>query len=358
MYAVILAGGAGSRLWPLSRPDRPKPFLNLLGERSLLRETFERVLPMLAGPEDVAVVVGRRHVELVRADLPEVPPQNVLAEPVGRNTAAAIALAALALARAGDEVMAVLPADHHMVDEAGFRAVLARAAGVAGAADRPLVVLGIAPTGPETGYGYVVPAGPRPEAGAQAVRRFVEKPPADAAAALLAGPDAVAWNAGIFLWQRDAIVDAFAAFAPDILDAVRDGVAGGAAALGAAYETVRATPIDYAVLEPASLAGRVAMLRAEVGWSDLGSWATVRDALVARAAAADVPAATVGSGPRRDVGSEGTLVLAGGRLVVTLGLRDTIVVDTPEALLVCAADRSQDVRAVAEELARAAEDDG
>ncbi|HSW42598.1 MAG TPA: sugar phosphate nucleotidyltransferase [Patescibacteria group bacterium] len=357
MYAVILAGGSGTRLWPLSRSDRPKPFLPLLGERSLLRATFERILPALAGPGDVAVVVDRRHVELVRADLPEVPPRNVLAEPVGRNTAAAVALAAVALARAGDEVMAVLPADHLVVDEAGFRAVLARAAGVAGAADRPLVVLGIPPTGPETGYGYVVAAGPRPEAGAQAVRRFVEKPPADAAAALLAGPDAVAWNAGIFLWQRDAVVDAFAAFAPDILRVVRDGVAGGAAALGAAYATVRATSIDYAVLEPASVAGRVAMLPADVGWRDLGSWSAIRDALVARAVAAGVPAGTVGSGPRRDVGSEGTLVLAGRRLVVTLGLRDTIVVDTPDALLVCAADRSQDVRAVAEELARAAEED-
>ena len=138
---------------------------------------------------------------------------------------------------------------------------------------------------------------------------------------------------------------------------MRDGVAGGPAALDAAYATVRATSIDYAVLEPASLAGRVAMLRADVGWSDLGSWAALRDALVARAVEAGEPAGSVGSGPRRDVGSEGTLVLAGERLVVTLGLRDTIVVDTPDALLVCAADRSQDVRAIAEELARAREED-
>ena len=357
MYAVILAGGGGTRLWPLSRPDRPKPFLPLLGDRSLLRATFERVLPALAGPQDVAVVVDRRHVEQVRAELPEIPARNVLAEPVGRNTAAAVALAAVALERADDEVMAVLPADHLVVDENGFRALLARAAAVARATDRPLVTLGIAPTGPETGYGYVVAGDPRAEAGAHAVRRFVEKPPADAAAALLAGPDAVAWNAGIFLWRRDAILDALEASAPDILAAVRAGVAAGAAALDAAYATVRATSIDYAVMEPASVAGRVAMLRADVGWSDLGSWAALRDALVARAVEAGEPAGAVGSGPRRDVGSEGTLVLAGERLVVTLGLRDTIVVDTPEALLVCAADRSQEVRAIAEELARAREDD-
>jgi len=357
MYAVILAGGGGTRLWPLSRPDRPKPFLPLLGEQSLLRATFERVVPALAGAEDVAVVVDRRHIELVRAELPEIPARNVLAEPMGRNTAAAVALAALALGRPGDEVMVVLPADHLVADEARFRTLLGAAAGVAGAPDRPLVTLGIAPTGPETGYGYVVAAGRRAEAGAYAVRRFVEKPPADAAAALLAGPDVVAWNAGIFLWRRDAILDALEASAPDILRVVRDGLAGGPAALDAAYATVRATSIDYAVLEPASVAGKVAMLRADVGWSDLGSWAALRDALAARAVKAGEPAGAVGSGPRRDVGSEGTLVLAGGRLVVTLGLRDTIVVDTPDAVLVCAADRSQEVRAIAEELARAREED-
>jgi hypothetical protein len=179
----------------------------------------------------------------------------------------------------------------------------------------------------------------------------------DAAAALLAGPDAVAWNAGIFLWRRAAILDALEATAPDILATIREGVAGGPAALESAYATVRATSIDYAVLEPASLGGRVAMVRADVGWSDLGSWAALRDALVARAGAAGEPGGAVGSGPRRDIGSEGTLVLGSGRLIVTLGLRDTIVVDTPDALLVCAADRSQEVRAIAEELARSREVD-
>ena len=357
MYAVILAGGGGTRLWPLSRPDRPKPFLPLLGERTLLRATYDRVRPLLDGPADVVVVVDRRHVDLVRDDLPEIPTRNVLAEPIGRNTAAAIALAAAAVDRDDDEAMIVLPADHLVRDEPAFRALLGRAATVAAAADRPLVTLGIAPTGPETGYGYIVAGAARPEPGTHAVRRFVEKPSADAAAALLAGPEPVAWNAGIFVWRRDAILAALEATAPDILAAVRAGLAGGTAALEAAYATVRATSIDYAVMEPASLAGRVAMLRADVGWSDLGSWAALRDALVARALEDGEPAGAVGSGPRRDVGSEATLVLAGDRLVVTLGLRDTIVVDTPEALLVCAADRSQEVRGIAEALARAKEDD-
>jgi len=357
MYAVILAGGGGTRLWPLSRPTLPKPFLPLVGQRTLLRATFERVLPVLAGPADVAVVVDRRQVARVREELPEVPVANVLGEPASRNTAAAIALAALALERDAQEVMAVLPADHLVIDQAGFRAVLAAAAAVAAAPDEPLVTLGIEPGGPETGFGYVVAGAARPEPGAHRVARFVEKPPADLARELLAGPSPCAWNAGIFAWQRGAILDALALCAPDILAAVRSGLAGGPDALGAAYATVRATSIDYAVMEPASLAGRVAMVRADVGWSDLGSWAALRDALVARARADGEPAGVVGSGPRRDVGSQGTLVVAGDRLVVTLGLRDTIVVDTPDALLVCAAERSQEVRAIGEELARAREED-
>ncbi len=362
MYAVILAGGGGTRLWPLSRPERPKPFLPLLGDRTLLERTWDRVVPDLVSAADVAVVTDRRYAALVRDLLPDLPPANLVGEPAGRNTAAAIALAAAAFDRPAGDVMIVLPADHLVRDEAGFRAVLAAAAQVAAApglpaAEAPLVTLGIAPTGPETGYGYVVAAGERPgQAGAFDVARFVEKPTVPAATALLAGPAPVAWNAGIFLWRRDAILAAFAADAPDVLSAVSEGLAAGAAGLEAAYATVRATSIDYAVLEPASLAGRVAMLRADVGWSDLGSWGALRDALAAEARDAGLPGGVVGRGPRHDRGSESSLVIAGDRPVVTIGLRDIIVVDTPDALLVCAADRSQEVREVAAEMNRAREE--
>jgi len=362
MYAVILAGGGGTRLWPLSRPDRPKPFLSLLGDRTLLRATFDRLVPALLGPGDVFVVTDRRYAALVLEELPELDRAHVLGEPAGRNTAAAIAYAAVAIERPAGDVMMVLPADHLVGDEDAFRAVLRNAAtvaagGVPGSGAAPLVTLGIAPTGPETGYGYIVAAGPRPgEPGALDVARFVEKPSVDAALALLAGPAPVAWNAGIFAWRRDAIRAALATHAPDIVEAV-EAASGDPSALDAAYATLRATSIDYAVMEPASRAGGVAMLRADVGWSDLGSWVALRDALVAGALAAGEPTGVVGFGARLDRGSESTLVMGGGRLVVTIGLRDTIVIDTPEALLVCAADRSQEVRAIAEELARAREED-
>jgi mannose-1-phosphate guanylyltransferase/mannose-6-phosphate isomerase len=362
MYAVMLAGGGGTRLWPLSRPERPKPFLPLIGDRTLLRQTWDRIVPDLLAPGDVAVVTDRRYGDIVREQLPELHPSMLLEEPVGRNTAAAVAYAAEALDRRDEEVMLVLPADHLVADEPGFRAVLLKAATLAGEGAQGglpgrLVTLGISPTGPETGYGYVVAGEPIAGDGlATSVERFVEKPSREAVSVLLAGPAPVAWNAGIFAWRRGDILAAFAAASADILTEVAAGVAGGPAALEAAYEQVRATSIDYAVLEPASAAGRVAMIRSEVGWSDLGSWSALRDALASRERAdvdAKAPApGVVGHGPRRDLGSTGTLVIAAGRPVVTIGLRDVIVVDTGDVILIAAADASQQVKTVAEQWAR------
>jgi mannose-1-phosphate guanylyltransferase/mannose-6-phosphate isomerase len=352
VYAIILAGGGGTRLWPLSRPERPKPFHALTGERTLLQGTWDRMVPDLLGPDDVFVVTAARYGDLVREQLPTLPADNIILEPVGRNTAAAIALATMAIDRPDDEVMVVLPADHLVQDEAGFRTVLTEAAALAATPDR-LVTLGIAPTGPETGYGYIVAdhalAG-HPDAAA--VARFVEKPSSAAATALLAGGALVAWNAGIFAWRRDTIRHALETSAPDVLDAVRSGASGGWPTLQAAYERVRDISVDYAVMEPAAAAGRVVMRRISVGWSDLGSWSALRDALADASLAAGTASGTVGRGPRRDIDSERTLVLADGRLVVTIGLRDLVIVDTPDALLVAAAERSQDVKIVAAEAAR------
>ncbi len=364
IYAVVLAGGGGTRLWPLSRPDRPKPFLSPLGGPTLLRRTVDRLAPLVA-PADVYVVTDARYADLVREQLPEVPAANLIGEPAGRNTAAAVALAAVAIDRPDDDVMLILPADHVVADEAGFRAVLATAAASASAASSaadagPLVTLGIRPAGPETGYGYIVPGPSRPGDASAPVLRFVEKPDAEVAAALIAADPPASWNAGIFVWRRGAIRVALARHAPDILATVVGGwdaeAAGRQGAFAEAYETVRRTSIDYAVMEPAAADGTVCTVPADVGWSDLGSWSAIRDALFALARAEAAPGTpdpgTVGAGPRRDLGSAETLVLADGRLIVTIGLRDTIVVDTPDALLICAADRSQDVRTVAEEHAR------
>ena len=353
MYAVVLAGGGGTRLWPLSRPERPKPFLSLLGDQTLIQRTVARLSPLIL-PRDVFVVAERRHLALVSEQLPEVPAANILGEPMGRNTAAAVALAAEAVARPDGEVMLVLPADAHVADEAGFRGALAAAAEVARGGS--LVTLGVTPDRPETGYGYILARPPAREVAGRptfAVERFVEKPSTDQAADLMATGMA-SWNAGIFAWTRATIRDRLARYAPDILGPIRAiSQAGTAADLELAYPSLRATSVDYAVMEPASVAGDVSVVPMSVGWSDLGSWAALRDAWQDAADSSEAePAAdaTVGLGNRRDIGSTGSLVLAGGRLVVTIGLRDMIVVDTPEALLVCSAERSQEVRKIAEEL--------
>jgi len=352
VYAVILAGGGGTRLWPLSRPECPKPFLRLLGEETLIQRTVARLAPLVE-PHDVYVVADRRHLGLVAEQLPQIPSANVIGEPIGRNTAAAVALAAEMIGRPDDEVMLVLPADAHIADEAGFRAALAAAAEVAD--EGWLVTLGVTPGGPETGYGYVLskpPARHLLDHRVLAVDRFVEKPTRELAAELIA-TGLASWNAGIFAWTRATIRDRLSRHSPDILEPIRAIAESGTAEdLDNAYPAIRATSIDYAVMEPASVEGAVAVVPMSVGWSDLGSWSALRDVWQARAEA--TPAgATIGLGNRRDIGSVETLVLAGDRLVVTIGLTGTIVVDTPDALLVCAADRAQEVRQVAQEWADA-----
>jgi mannose-1-phosphate guanylyltransferase len=352
VYAVVLAGGKGTRLWPLSTQEHPKPFLRLMGEETLIQRCVARLSPLIE-PSDVYVVADRRHLDLVREQLPRIPEANLLGEPVGRNTAAAVALAAEAIERPDDEPMLVLPADSYIADEAGLRHALVAAAEAA--AGGRLVTLGVAPDRPETGYGYVVARPPTRTVAGRAVmdvERFVEKPTAETAAEMIA-TGLASWNAGIFAWTRGAIRSRLDRHAPEIGGPIRAACAAVAAgetdALDRAYESLRAISIDYAVLEPASLEGAVSVVPVDVGWSDLGSWSALRDAWQ-REVAAD--GASPGTGNRRDLGSSDCLVLAGGRLVVTIGLRDTIVVDTPEALLVCSAERSQDVKAIAEELAR------
>jgi mannose-1-phosphate guanylyltransferase len=345
MYAVIMAGGGGTRLWPLSRLTRPKPFLPLLGDRTLLQATVARLSPMIE-PRDVYVVTDARYASIVHEQVPELPLANLLPEPMGRNTAAAVAYAAAAVDRPDEEVMIVLPADQRITDEPGFREALAAAADRATRGD--LVTLGISASRPETGYGYVLATGGAELVGRRdsyRVERFVEKPTPDRASELIASGRA-SWNAGIFVWRRDAVRDGLARHAPDIWGSVVTAVAGGPGAVAAAYPTIRSTSIDYALLEPASAEGRVAVVPASVGWSDLGSWNALLDS------ANDTRAVRIeGSGEVIAVGGERSLVRADGdRLVVVVGMRDTVVVDTPDAILVCAADAAQDVKQVVERL--------
>ena len=352
MYAVVLAGGGGTRLWPLSRRARPKPFLPLLGEESLFQLTLRRIEPLI-GAQDAYVVADQRHLSVVSQQAPQLVSSHLLGEPFGRNTAAAVALAALIINRSDDDVMVVLPADHYITDEERFRGCLAEAAHSAD--DGALVTLGITPQGPETGYGYIVGGSADDMLGpAHTVERFVEKPDRERAQELLGAPNGAWWNAGIFLWRRDALLAGLDRYAPAITGAIRRGLDAGAS-LTSIYESLPDVSIDRALLEPASLDGRVRTVPADAGWSDVGSWNALH-AELARRSSSDFGVVHVGRA--EDLDSRDVLVhSSGGRLVVTVGLADTIVVDTPDVLLVCAADRAQEVRSIVDRLAQAKETD-
>jgi mannose-1-phosphate guanylyltransferase/mannose-1-phosphate guanylyltransferase/mannose-6-phosphate isomerase len=281
MYAVIMAGGGGTRLYPLSRPERPKPFLPLVDNVSLLQATVARLDGVT---EDVTVVTDRRYERLVRSQLPGV---AVLSEPLGRNTAAAIALAALAIDRPQDDVMLVLPADHTVQRSDVFGGVLRGAEGLATGAfgvEDPLVTLGIAVDRPATEYGYLIPDLARGDdiggLRAHPLLRFEEKPKL-ARAEELAEQSGVAWNAGIFLWRRRAITAALGRYT-GLVQSLGPMVAS-PQMLDRAYESIqRAVSIDNAVMESAARSGSVVMASMDVGWSDIGSWSALLGAIGAR----------------------------------------------------------------------------
>ena len=296
MYAVIMAGGGGIRLHPLSRPERPKPFLPLLGPESLLQATERRLRGLT---DDITVVTDRRYERIVRDQVPDA---ALLLEPMGRNTAAAIALATTALDRPAEDVMLVVPADAHIDPEreAVYQGVLRTAAEdlATGAFDieDPLVTLGTQVTHPATHYGYLLPdldrgadiGGAEAPIRAYPLKAFEEKPDAERAEDL-AKMEGVAWNAGIFLWRRRAITAALGRYT-GLLQTLGPMI-GAPAMLDHAYESIqRAVSIDYAVMEGAARNGDVAMASMDVGWSDLGSWTALLGAIGVRGDGAVVQA--------------------------------------------------------------------
>ena len=265
-YAVVLAGGGGTRLWPLSSPNRPKPFLPLLHGRSPLAVTLERLAPLVS-IDDTYIVVAATQVQLVRECAPQIAADHILAEPVSRNTGAAVALAVATIERADDAVMLVIPADHAVRDDGAWRTALAAAADHAGREESALFTLGVVPTRPETGFGYIVADGER-------VTRFTEKPQRDEAERLIAA--GARWNAGTFAWRRDSARAALEQFAPTLINGIGE------------YSTVPAGPIDTFVMERAAAAGLVRTLPLDCGWSDIGSWGELRAHLLPRTATEEI----------------------------------------------------------------------
>jgi mannose-1-phosphate guanylyltransferase len=341
-HAVLLAGGSGTRFWPLSRAQRPKQFLELVTDRTLLAETYARIQP-LCGPEQTWVVCGRTHADSVRAGLPELPPDHVLVEPAARNTAPAIGLAAVrALREDRDAVLLVLPSDHHIAHPARFREALQTAARVAQQGD--LVTLGIRPTRAETGYGYLRRGAER-EPGVFAVDAFVEKPDAMTARIYLQDPR-YSWNAGIFVFRADALLESLGRHLPAVHEGLQR-ISADPASATAIFERLPSISIDYGVMEPESASTRrIAVVAAdELGWSDVGSFAALPEV---RKLDADGNAL---SGDALAIECSDCVVLSeGGRLVAALGLEGVCVIDSGDALLVVPRDRAQEVRAVVEAL--------
>ncbi|HEU0152042.1 MAG TPA: mannose-1-phosphate guanylyltransferase/mannose-6-phosphate isomerase [Arenimonas sp.] len=365
---VLLSGGSGTRLWPLSRETHPKQFQPLVGEQSLLQATWQR-LAGLAGAGAPIVVANEEHRFMVAEQLRQVgvTPAALLLEPVGRNTAPAIAAAALqAQADGSDPLLLVLPSDHVIRDEAGFRAAVQAA--VPAAEGGQLVTFGVVPAAPETGYGYIkaapspvgAPSGANlsakgfaPEgaptegqsvgrAEVRAVERFVEKPDLATAQAYVASGDYF-WNSGMFLFRASRYLDELQAFAPAMLAAARAALAGATRDVDflrldrAAFEACPADSIDYAVMEKTSQA---AVLPISVGWSDVGSWSALWEI------ADQDPDGNAHHGDVLAIDCRNTLAWGGRRLVSLLGLDDVIVVDTDDALLVAARDQVQKVKEI------------
>lgn len=336
---VIMAGGRGTRFWPVSRTARPKQLLALTGDTSLLRQTCDRVLP-LVGPERIFVITSGELVAACRRELPELPAQRVVAEPVGRNTAPCAVLG-VGLARrvAGDGPVALLPADHYIPEADIFREQLAAAFSHA-TATGTAVTFGIPPTRAETGFGYL-------QIGSESAGEFlpgvafVEKPDRERAEAYLQGGRHL-WNSGIFVWATDAFGAAAARYMPQLADRLAPAIAAYetpafAERLAAAYADCPSESVDCGIMERLE---RFTVLRARFRWSDLGGW----EAWGELAGALDD-----GNRGRADliaVASDRNVVHADGRLVALVGVEDLVVVSTPDALLVCRREEAARIREV------------
>jgi mannose-1-phosphate guanylyltransferase len=356
LYPVVMAGGSGTRFWPLSRQKRPKQFLPLAGGTPLLVATVERLQP-LGKLDRTYVVCGPAHAGPVRRMLPALPAGNVVVEPCARNTAPCVGLAALHVARRDPAgIMAMLPADHHISGPAAFRAAIAAAARVArGGA---IVTIGIRPDRPETGYGYLKVGAPldhgraTAKLAARAVERFVEKPDRPTAERYLSEGDYL-WNSGIFVFRADVILEEIRKAMPELAAALtRIGAALGtprsARVLKEVFPGCPSISIDYGVMEKSD---RIAVVPAEFGWNDVGSFAALSD--VRRRDRAG----NVVEGEALVIDAKENVVLAsGGRPVAVIGLDGMIVVDAGDAVLVCPRDRAQDVRKAVDELKRRGRD--
>lgn len=352
IYAVIMAGGVGSRLWPKSREKSPKQLLHILGDGTMIQNTIARLQPMIPY-ENIFIVTNKAQVEGFREQAPQIPAGNIIAEPFGRNTAPCIALAASRLRDEDPEgVMVVLPADHFIQNVGEFQTKL-RLACDAAFEMRCLVTMGITPTRPETGFGYIQQRERSEEQnrffdqGLRPVLTFAEKPDLPTAQRFLASGDFL-WNSGMFVWRVDTLEEALRNHLPELYEQVEaihaaQGTDDYQDRLESIYSQIHPISIDYGVMEKAS---NVYVTQCEFGWSDVGSW----DETYRLSRKDDNANSIVGDVVTID--THGTFVRTAGKMIATVGVEDLIIVDTLDALLICKRGQSQRVQAVVDYLRR------
>lgn len=350
-HVLILAGGAGTRFWPASRSRRPKQLLPLVGDDALLLATAQRVLPICEGWSRILVGTGKHLTAATAAILPDLPPSNVLVEPVARNTAPCIAWAAARVGREDpDAVVVVLPSDHHIADVSRFQDALRLA--IASAEAGVITTIGIRPTHPETGFGYIELSGDAaPTEGVALARRFVEKPDRARAESFLASGRYV-WNAGMFIFRARDMMAALRAHLPALADGVEELAAEAGspreeAALGRIFPTLPAVSIDVGVMERLD---RIGVIPGDFGWSDLGSWQSAWELATKDDRGNASPEGTIFVDSERNHVVDLRTESGKKRVMAVIGVNDLVVVETDDAILVVPRDRAQDVKLVVERL--------
>lgn len=349
MYAVIMAGGRGTRFWPRSREKKPKHLLDIVSKRTIVQETVDRIKSLIP-PRNILVVTGKKHARELIRQLPEIPPQNIIIEPVGKNTAACIGLAALHIQKiVPDAVMVVLPSDHAIADSLEYLKVISAAVKVADQ-EGGLITIGIKPSSPQTGFGYIEQGLSVPNISGKEVFRVksIREKPDLLKAKKFVQSGKFYWNSGMFIWKASIILKEIESFLPDLhtgLIKIKEvlGTSREAAIVPKVYKKLASISIDYGVMEKAD---NVFMLPGDFGWSDVGSW----DALWGISAKDNQGNALTGGGSAIFTDTEGTLVYSPKKLVALVGVKDLIIVETKDALLICKKGRSQDIKKMVDTL--------
>ena len=344
LYGIIMAGGSGTRFWPESRKKRPKQLLRIISDKTMVRATAERILPEI--PFDrIMIVTTEAYADEIKKELPEVSDTMIVAEPRGRNTAPCIALAAYKIAKQDpNAVLVILPADHLIANQEAFLKTLRTAYQVASTNDH-LITFGIVPASPETGYGYIELGGEISQIGSERlfhVKSFVEKPDLVTAKRYLAGGNYL-WNSGMFVWKASTIIRSFEEHLPSISRAMESIVpmlntSQEPEAIREIYETIESISIDYGIMEKSKNA---VVIRADIAWNDVGSWSSLADVWDTD----DENNAC--RGKVLCVQSKECVALSPHKVAVLLGVEDLVIVDTPDAVLVCRKTSCQDIKILA-----------